>query len=74
MKVLKKKDKEDLVGTAVQIAFEYPDWNCFHVHDMYECGSVRSYSEDDLADMTRRAAQWKSDGKNFSETYDLLMD
>jgi len=25
------------VGTAIQIVFEYPNWGCEHVADMYDC-------------------------------------
>jgi hypothetical protein len=74
---LTHEQKDDLVGTAVQLAYEYPDFGCAHVHDMYEAvcsvDGEPVYSEDDLNDWAMKARRLKQDDKSYQKCYEILM-
>jgi hypothetical protein len=69
--------KETKVLTALQIAYEYPDWGPEHVFDMYDTfassGRKVSFDVDDLHDMTIKANNLKEQGMEWKEAEDTLM-
>ena len=72
-KKLSKKAKAELVGTAVQIVFEYPNWGQEHVSDMFNLGERLPFTYDDLEDLTFAADKLKKQGSSWEETEKVLM-
>ena len=71
-----KKVKAELVGTALQIVYEYPNWGAEHIEDMYQAvkqGGRPKFSIDDLEDMTVKAARVKKTGKKWKDAEKELM-
>ena len=68
-----KQTKEDLVGTAVQLAFEYPEFNHEHISDMYNCCMRPKFTYDDLGDYANLARHIRNKGLSYSETITELM-
>ncbi len=66
-----KKKNEILIGTALQIVFEYPDWTDEHVSEMYatfkETGDRVNFSSTDLMDMATKADKLKAEGMSWDE-------
>ena len=74
---LKKKDMETLIGTALQVAYEYPDWGETHVQDMYDTfkqtGTKVKFSADDLYDATVEADKLKKAGKQWRDAEKAML-
>ena len=61
MKKLSVQTKLDMYETAVELIFQYPEWDSEHVHEYYICADTKpKYSEDDfyvacqVAEVTKR--------------------
>ena len=67
------EDKKDLVGTAAQIVYEYKDWGCEHVSDMYDCIESPNYSFDDLEDMCYKVDKLKLGGMGYARAVKTLL-
>jgi hypothetical protein len=69
--------KETMVLTALQIAYEYPDWGPEHVSDMYDTFKVSgrkvTFDVDDLHDMTIKANNLKEQGMEWKDAENELM-
>jgi hypothetical protein len=72
-KKLNKKVKADLVGTALQIVFEYPNWGQEHVSDMFDSIDRPKFEFEDLEDITIAADKLKKKGYDWEEAEKLLM-
>jgi hypothetical protein len=72
-KKLNKKVKADLVGTALQIVFEYPDFGAEHIGDMYDTIDRPKFEYEDLEDITLSAEKLKKKGYDWEEAEKLLM-
>jgi len=68
---VKKAILDDIVGTAVQLAYEYEGWGCEHVYDMYEAVKTMrkkvGYTVEDLHDVAHLAQKKKDSGMKYSE-------
>ena len=63
------KVKDDLMGTAAQIVYEYPGWGCEHVSDMYDCSMhSNQYSYDDLEDACYVIQKFKNEGVTYNDS------
>jgi len=67
------KVKKDLVGTALQIVFEYPSWGDEHIGDMYDTIDRPKFEYEDLEDITIAADKLKKKGFGWGEAEDFLM-
>jgi len=67
------KVKKDLVGTALQIVFEYPNWGQEHVSDMFDAIDRPKFEFEDLEDITIAADKLKKKGFGWGEVEDFLM-
>jgi hypothetical protein len=74
MKMLKTRNRrypKDCAGTAVQIAYEYPDWDYDQISDMWACiidseGRPDNWDEDTLIEATTRADILKREGNSYN--------
>jgi hypothetical protein len=68
-----KKVMRELVGTALQIVFEYNNFGQEHISDMFDTFHRPKFSYDDLEDMTYAAKRWMEKGLEWEEVEDKLM-
>jgi hypothetical protein len=69
----RERKMDELVGTAVQLAYEYPDFTCEHVYEMYEASKNSPFGEkplfdmDELGDMAAEARILYKKGLSYSD-------
>ena len=71
------KSIKDSIGLALQIAYEYENWNEEHVSDMLatytSCGDKPPCSYDELMDLAIEAAEYKQKCITFSDAEKLML-
>jgi hypothetical protein len=72
----KTEIKKALVETAVQLAYEYENWGCEHVSDMFDVcrqDGPPGFTEDDLYEAAMKAKKLKASGKEYTEAITEMM-
>jgi hypothetical protein len=68
------KTLDDLAGTAVQLSYEYEDWTCDHLNEMYKIAKQDNckYSIDDLHEATLEADKARKKGMKYDEAINYV--
>ena len=69
---MSKNDMLDMYETAVELIFQYPEWDSEHVHEYYICADTKpKYSEDEFYVACQVAGATKRGMDN--PTYDKVL-